>query len=50
MLKSAEVEILSVSVALLLPGVGSVTPAGGVTVAVFVREPVAEVERDATTV
>jgi hypothetical protein len=32
---------VSVSVALLLPGVGSVTPAGAVTVAVFDSEPVA---------
>ena len=32
---------VSVSVALLLPGLGSFTPAGGVTVAVLVSEPVA---------
>src|SRR5437660_441769 len=32
---------VSLSVALLLPGVGSVTPAGGVTEAVLAREPVA---------
>ncbi len=34
----------SVSVAELLPGVGSVTPAGAVTVAVLVSEPVAAAE------
>ena len=33
---------VSVSVAVLLPGFGSVVPAGGVTVAVFVRSPVSE--------
>src|SRR5580765_2429674 len=33
---------VSVSVELLLPGVGSVTPAGGVTEAMLAREPVAE--------
>src|SRR5262245_19662369 len=33
---------VSVSVALSLPGLGSVTPAGGLTVAVLVRVPVAE--------
>ena len=33
---------LSVSVALLSAGSGSVTPAGGLTVAVLLREPVAE--------
>src|SRR5579883_1899667 len=33
---------VSVSVALLLAGLGSVTPAGGVTVAVLTRSPVAE--------
>src|SRR6185436_4081300 len=32
---------VSVSVALLLPGVGSVTPAGAVTVAVLLKVPVA---------
>src|SRR5262245_5415475 len=32
----------SVSVAVLLPGVGSVVPVGGLTVAVLVRRPVAE--------
>src|SRR4051794_31667463 len=37
--RSARGVRLSVSVALLLPGVGSVTPAGGVTVAVLAREP-----------
>jgi hypothetical protein len=35
---------VSVSVALLLPGVGSVTPAGAVTVAVLLNDPVAEAE------
>jgi hypothetical protein len=35
---------VSVSVAELLPGVGSVTPAGAVTVAVLLNEPVAEAE------
>src|SRR6516165_259017 len=33
---------MSVSLALLLAGLGSVTPAGAVTVAVLVRKPVAE--------
>src|SRR6516164_9089847 len=33
---------VSVSVAVLLAGLGSVTPAGGVTVAVLTRVPVAE--------
>src|SRR5262245_11455606 len=42
MARSARGVRLSVSVALLLPWVGSVTPGGGVTVAVLVREPVAE--------
>src|SRR5262245_47547554 len=32
----------SLSLALLLPGVGSVTPAGGATVAVLTRAPVAD--------
>src|SRR5438094_584566 len=32
---------VSVSVAVLLPGVGSVTPAGGATVTVIVRDPIA---------
>ena len=35
---------VSVSVALLLPGVESVTPAGTVTVAVLLNDPVAETE------
>src|SRR5262245_59304259 len=42
MARSARGVRLSVSVALLLPGVGSVTPAGARTVAVLVRLPVAE--------
>jgi hypothetical protein len=33
---------VSVSVALLLPGVGSVVPAGALTVAVLTRLPVAD--------
>ena len=37
-------ESVSESVAELLPGVGSVTPAGGVTVAVLLRVPVAAAE------
>ena len=41
MLKSAVTATVSVSVAMLLPGVGSVTPAGTVTVAVLTRLPVA---------
>ena len=41
MLKSAVMFAVSVSVALLFPGVGSVTVAGGVTVAVFTKLPVA---------
>src|SRR5207248_4219445 len=41
MLKSAVTVTVSVSVAPLLPGVGSVTPAGTVTVAVLTRLPVA---------
>ena len=41
MLKSAVMFAASVSVALLFPGVGSVTVAGGVTVAVFTKFPVA---------
>src|SRR5262245_56737645 len=40
--RSARGVRLSVSVAVLLVGVGSVTPAGGVTVTVLVRVPVAE--------
>ena len=39
---SAEGARVSVSVALLFPGVGSVTPAGAVTVAVFDKLPVAD--------
>ena len=39
--KSALAFNVSVSVAVLFPGVGSVTPAGAVTVAVFDSEPVA---------
>src|SRR5437762_2075816 len=39
MLRSAIVSTVSVSVALLLPGVGSVAPAGTVTVAVLTRLP-----------
>src|SRR5678816_1825408 len=35
---------VSVSVALLLPGVGSVTPPGAVTVAVLINDPVADAE------
>ena len=35
---------VSVSVALLLPGFGSVTPTGAVTVAVLTSEPVADAE------
>ena len=37
-------EMVSLSVALLLPGVGSVTPAGAVTVAVLLSVPVAAAE------
>src|SRR6476469_2627038 len=40
--RSARGVRLSVSMAVLLPGVGSVTPAGGLTVAVLARLPVAE--------
>ena len=39
--RSAVVVIVSVSVALLLPGVGSVTPAGVATEAVLLKVPVA---------
>lgn len=39
--RSAELAIVSVSVAELLPGVGSVTPAGAATVAVLESDPVA---------
>ena len=35
---------VSVSVALLLPGVGSVTPAAGATLAMFASDPVADAE------
>src|SRR5258708_3739874 len=42
--------MVSVSVALLLPGVGSVTPAGALTVAVFATLPVAPAPMLATTV
>src|SRR6516164_592258 len=41
MARSAWGVSVSVSVALLLPGLGSVTPAGGLTVAVLVGGPVA---------
>src|SRR5258708_7664052 len=41
---------VSVSVAVLLPGVGSVVPAGAVTLAVLLRLPVAEAEMLAVTV
>ena len=41
---------VSVSVAELLAGVGSVTPAGGAIVDVFTRVPVAEAEIEAVTV
>jgi len=42
--RSAEAASVSLSVALLLPGVGSVTPAGAVTVAVLDNVPVAAAE------
>ena len=42
--RSACAARLSVSVAELLPGVGSVTPAGAPTVAVLLSEPVAAAE------
>src|SRR5262245_17868895 len=42
MARSAWGVSVSVSLALLLPGVGSVTPAGGLTLAVLTRVPVAE--------
>src|SRR5436309_1775553 len=42
--RSAEPVSVSVSVALLFPGVGSVTPPGTATVAVFDSEPVAAAE------
>ena len=41
---------VSMSVAVLLPETGSVTPAGADTVAVFVNEPVAVDETPTTTV
>src|SRR6185369_9994415 len=44
MLKSATGAGVSVSVEVLLPGVGSVVPVGGVTVAVLTRLPVAAAE------
>ena len=49
-IKSANWVSVSVSVAVLLPGVGSVIPAGIVTVAVFTRLPVAAAEMVALTV
>src|SRR3954454_13900634 len=42
--RSADAPSASTSVAELLPGVGSVTPAGGATVAVFVSDPLAAAE------
>jgi len=42
--RSADAPSTSVSVAELLPGVGSVTPAGVATVAVLVNEPLADAE------
>jgi hypothetical protein len=48
--RSADAEIVSESVAELLPGVGSVTPAGAATVAVFTSEPVADADIAAETV
>jgi hypothetical protein len=50
MLRSAVAPSVSVSVALLLPGVGSVTPAGAATVAVLESVPVAAGEMVAETV
>src|SRR5229473_3294657 len=50
MLRSACGVSVSVSVAVLLPGVGSVVPAGAVTLAVLLRLPVAEAEMLAVTV
>ena len=47
---SADVTKVSLSVALLFPGVGSVTPAGAVTVTVLLSVPVAEVWTVAWTV
>ena len=48
--RSAVGTIVSVSVAVLFPGVGSVTPAGTPTVAVFTRVPVADGDRVAASV
>jgi hypothetical protein len=48
--RSADAEMVSVSVAELLTGVGSVTPAGAATVAVLLKVPVAEEEIVALTV
>ena len=48
--RSAEGATVSVSVAVLFPGVGSVIPAGAPTVAVFTRLPLAEAEMLAVTV
>jgi hypothetical protein len=45
MLRSALAAIVSESVVVLFPGVGSVTPAGTPTVAVLLRVPVAAAER-----
>ena len=42
--RSANAVGVSLSVAELLPGVGSVTPAGAATVAVLVSEPLADAE------
>jgi hypothetical protein len=50
MLRSARARIVSVSVALLLAGFGSVTSNGGVTVAVLLRVPLAAGETVALTV
>ena len=47
---SADGVKVSVSVALLFPGVGSVTPPGAVTVAVFDKDPVADAATVAFTV
>ena len=50
MARSAVITSVSVSVAELLAGVGSVRPDGAAMVAVFTKEPVAEAEIVATTV
>ena len=50
MVKSAVGLMVSVSVAELLPGVGSVTPPGAATVAVLTSVPVAVAESVAVTV